>query len=179
MNSRSDKEISWKTVSGFRKEYVLASEGKNIGILKRKNIFSGSASGEVNDKSLTFVSYGGFNRTIEVHETELEKKIADIDLKWYGNNNGILRLASGNEYVWKCIDFFRGQWGWQNKENQNILLFKPENLLNKSGTIKLYPGNEAIDDVGILILLGLHLKLFFNYWIIIAIIVIVAVLRGR
>jgi len=173
MNAKFNKEMFWRRISGFRKEYELRAEGRPISILKRKSIFSGCASGEVDGKKVKFVSKGGINRSITIKDIDTKEKIGEIDLKWYGNNNGVLKLASGKEYVWKCIDFFRGRWAWVDGENREILLFKPENLLNKSGSIDLSIEN----DVGLLTLLGLHLKLFFNYWIIIAVVVIIAVLR--
>ena len=146
-------------------------------MLKRKGMLSGSASGEIDGEKIEFVSTGDFNKTITVRNTMTGKEIGSIDVNWYGNNNGVFLSSSGNEYIWKCVDFFRGQWAWFDKENNISMTFYPENLFNKSGRIKIDSADESEDNV-LLTALGLHLKLFFNYWIIFAVLIIIALLNN-
>jgi hypothetical protein len=169
-------EITWTRVRSFRKEYIIEGIGTHVLKLKRKGVLSGSATGELNGEKIDFLSKGDFNRTIIVENITTGKEIGSMDIKWYGNNNGLFLFFSGKEYVWKCVDFFRGQWAWFNKENEVIMTFLPENLFNKSGRIKMN-GVCELEDISLLAIFGLHLKLFFNYWIIFAVMIIIWILK--
>ena len=169
-------EITWTRVRSFRKEYKIEGIGTQVVKLKRKSVLSGSATGELNGEKIEFVSKGDFNRTIFVKNITTGKEIGSMDIKWYGNNNGLFLFFSGKKYVWKCVDFFRGQWAWLNEENEVIMTFLPENLFNQSGRIKMDRADE-LEEIAFLTVLGLHLKLFFNYWIIFAVLIFIWILK--
>jgi len=139
-------------------------------------MLSGSAVVEIYGEKIEFISTGDFNRTITVKDTATGKEIGSMDVMWYGNNNGVFLQSSGKEYVWKCIDFFRGRWAWFDKENRVVMSFLPENLFNKSGRIEINSAYELEDNV-LLSVFGLHLKLFFNYWIIFVVLIIIWILK--
>jgi len=75
------------------------------------------------------------------------------------------------------VDFFRGHWAWFDKDDKIIMTFLPDNLFNKSGKIKKDRPDKSEDDA-LLTIFGLHLKLFFNYWIIFAVLILIAILQN-
>jgi len=157
---------------------LLLHNSKEFGNLKRKGgILTLNAEGEINRKSYTFKSIGNFNKTLYIYNALDNNKIGEIKIKWYGNNNGQLIFESGEKFSWKCTDFFRGEWAWANIDSEEIMKFKPGNLMNKTGEIMLNTQSNLLCKT-ILLLTGLHLKLIFNYWIIVLIIIIFALIRG-
>ena len=177
MSSNNKTIGAWTRVRAFGNSFDLELKNVKIGYLKRKSMFSSSAAGEIDGKKIIFHSVGGFNRTILISPVNSTGRIASIDLKWYGNNNGELRFSDGTIYKWKCMDFFRGKWGWVDKENRDVIVFKPKDLLNHSGSIELESGTEITFDIYLLLSLGVHLKLFFNYLVIVAVVFVIAFLR--
>lgn len=177
MTPAKKDRLSWSNTKGFRKEYQIRENSDIITQLHRKSIFSGNGTFEIGNDSYVLESTGGVNRTITISRSSGER-VGGIDLTWYGVNNGELRLESGDRYTWKCVDFLRGQWAWFNNDGHEIMTFRPEDLVNNSGLIDLSLGKAEAAHSDVLAVLGLHLKLFFNYWILtIAFIIIVLIIR--
>ncbi|MFC1725482.1 hypothetical protein ACFL4T_07625 [candidate division KSB1 bacterium] len=177
MEKEKNRKLSWEKTYMFRKVYELSEDSKKVAELKRKSIFSADASGEIGNSRYLFESYGSFNRSLRIRNSVNNEKTGSIDLNWLGNNNGILELTSGQKYTWKCLDFFRGKWAWLDDAGNEIVTFHPKGLINKNGTVYVTAGENSRIDHDLLVLFGLHLKLFFNYWIIIIAVVIFAVLK--
>ena len=157
---------SWRRKNIFNRNFNLETQGQVRGSLKKRSIFSACASGETNGSLFKFKSSGSINKTITIRKSPTNEKIGYMDLKWIGSNNGMLILDSGEKYVWKCMDFTRGYWGWFDENEKNeFLLFKPDNLVNKSGTVEVLESNISDENKNLLLLFGLHLKLFLNNWI--------------
>ena len=98
----------------------------------------------------------------------------------YGNN-GEFCFTTGEKYIWKCLDFFRGEWAWISEKTQKeLFVFRPKDILHKKGEITARTAGINQQAADILMLLGLHLKLFINVWLIIAIIVVIGIIaRNR
>ncbi len=178
MSPQKSRRLSWSNTKGFRKEYKLSADDSTKAFLRRKSIFSGKGSFDIGQESYSIDSLGGINRTIVLKKSSGDR-MGVIDLTWYGVNNGELRFESGDRFTWKCIDFLRGQWAWFNVDGHEIMTFRPEDLMNNSGIIEATP--EVIDGVvsDLLTVLGLHLKLFFNYWILTIALVLFMVIIKR
>lgn len=164
--------IHWEKTNPFGRKFRIYSNGNEIGLLRRKSIFSAKAEGEIKGKKFSFLSCGIINKTLTISSHVGSKNDGSIELIWVGANNGVLKLNSGKSFNWKCIDLFKGRWGWLDNSNNNIMTFKPENLTNSKGSILKNQEENLNSDEDLLILLGLHLKLFFNYWSLIGVVMI-------
>ena len=177
MEKEKSRTLYWEKTYMFRKLYELMEDGKKVAELKRQSIFSANASGYIENSKYAFESYGSINRSLNIINSVKNEKTGSIDINWLGNNNGILELTSGQKYTWKCMDFFRGKWVWLDEKEDEVVTFNPRGLFNKNGTVDIRENGNSSKERDILILLGLHLKLFFNYWIIIIVVVLIGVLK--
>ena len=168
-------EFVWKK-GKTNKERLIFSNEKEIGYLKRSGFFRDSAIGEINKKKYDFSANGFINVKFKIRDMIAGKMISQFEHKWIGNNTGILNFESGQEYTWKCIDFLRGRWAWIDSSENEIMQFYPDDLFHRSGKIVVNTEFGKNDDFDLLIQLGLHLRLFYNFCLILLIIILFAMI---
>lgn len=176
MENNAKINIRWQKSNPFSHRFEIYSNEQKIAFLKRKSFFSAKAKGEIKGKKFSFLSQGAVNKTLTIECPGNSQICGKMELVWVGSNNGILKLNSGKAYYWKCIDLFKGRWGWFLDSNNNAVTYEPENLMNSKGIIFQNPDNHLNSEMDLLILLGLHLKILFNNWTLIG---TAMIFRGR
>ncbi len=168
------KELIWGKGNTFKK-LILKLNDKKIGQWERQNIIKSSGLGEINNENITLTSEGLINLSFTI-ENQKTQKTGKIDLKWIGSDNGKITFEKDRKYTYKNVDIFRGQFSWFDEDKNEIISFKPSNLLFNQGKIGISEKIKNQSDINSLIISGLHFLVLINFWYIATILAIIITL---
>ncbi len=169
--------INWIKENSPPRSFRFQLSQKLFGVLKRKGMWSADGTAEIGKRKLRFKSKGKANMQLTVLDASSEKELGVLNFYWKDFQRSTLKLASGSVFQFQSHNFFRGIWSWvRDGSSHNLVVFKVDNPLHRSGLIDYAPKDITAKERDILLLLGLQMQHYLNTWLLtIAFVVIVVV----
>lgn len=119
----SNRTLSWVGAGFWPTRFVLKDGGAQISSFSRETrALHNEATGQAEGHSWTFKRSGFLIPRITVISTKNDQEIASVKSNWMGR--GIVKLAAGQEFVWKESNPWGIGRGFFTPENELLVSFK-------------------------------------------------------
>jgi hypothetical protein len=168
---------SWNKQAYKGQSYEI-SDGDGVkGNLKRRNFFSAAGEAGAGKNTFRFLTEGNFNRLFTIRDGATDKELGSMEFRWVDFQRSLLKLKAGSDYTWRSHELLKGSWAWYGDgQAEPVMIFKLENLFHRSGVIEFSGAKIPAAERNLLLTLGLHLQLYINLWMVIALLIILGAL---
>jgi hypothetical protein len=147
--------LSWIHPHEERREYLLRSNGDELGRLLWDKEQGSLATAQTAGASWTFKRIGFFQPHISARGAGSEGEFARFELGAGGG--GVVHLADGHIFRWNS-NLWRSEWAWVNAAGVHGIRFRRDFSMDKrEGTVEIVPDALPQRDVPLLVLLGWYI----------------------
>ena len=111
-----------------KKTFELTDNSEKLGHITYDGLFSFKANATVGNDNYRITSIGIFGTTISVTKNGAE--VANMKMNWKGNI--IISFQNGQEFILKTTGTFLSKYVLEDKDQQKLMLFDPDDLTDRS-----------------------------------------------
>ena len=147
-------ELVWSRPGLVRRELRLEAGSELIARLCWEKFLSFEAVGEAADGRWVFARHrlGSFRGTVTMREAETGAEVATFRRNWRGT--GALTFASGSEFTWERIGFWRPTFFWRSERHERLIAFKWVFAWRGRFDMEVDPAARDLAELPALVLLG-------------------------
>jgi hypothetical protein len=148
INEYIGQELQWVHPKMLSSEYELRGGDELFARLHLKGTFSSQVCAETTHGNWKIVQKG-ISQAITVLSLDTQTELAS--LKRGISGQATLLTLDGQEYKWRCSNYWRDVWTWLNKEGTSILHLK------RGSRVQFEPTSQSLPDLALLTTLGWYL----------------------
>jgi hypothetical protein len=147
-------DLVWSRPGLFRRELRLESGSDLIARLRWERFLSFEATGEAADGRWIFTRHrlGSFRGSVTMREAESGVEVATFTRHWRGT--GAITFASGAQYTWVRIGFWRPTFAWRSEGHERLLAYKWVFTWRGRFDMEVDPAARDLAELPALVLMG-------------------------
>jgi hypothetical protein len=150
-------DMVWSRPGLLRRELRLEAGSELLACLRWPKLFSFEAIAESGDGRWVIRQrrVGPLLGTCVMSEAGAGTEVASFKRAW--RRPGVLRLASGGEYTWEHVGFWRRIHVWSSARQPRLITFRSVFSLTQRVEMEVDPAARQIDELPALVLMGAYL----------------------
>jgi hypothetical protein len=163
MNTVANEELNFIQPKATQQYYELRTKDKVYGTLNFPKLSGSLAEAESSSGKWTFKRVGFFQTKITIRNYGEENDIAVFKPNMM-STTGLLEMTNGKKFQWESSNFWATRLEFKNEKGETLVSFrsgvedpKLKDWFKTQARIEISTGNENLEELSLLILLGWYL----------------------